>query len=61
VLTVIDHVASILAWYYNQIPSCAILYAQVNENYIREEIKSKLKSRDVSYYSVKDLVAAILL
>ena len=40
---------------------CAILYAQVNENCIREEIKSKLKSRNASYYSVKDLVAAFLL
>jgi hypothetical protein len=39
----------------------AVLYAQVNEDCIREEIKRKLKSRNASYYSVQNIMAAILL
>jgi hypothetical protein len=38
-----------------------ILYAQANENFIREEIKSKFESRNASYYSVQNFIAAILL
>lgn len=39
----------------------AIFYAPVNENCIREEIKSRLKSLNECYHSVQNLMAVILL